>query len=142
MTLVREALVPDPKVLPAAASAQEAGELLTRPEVRAVLVVDGDRLVGVVTCEVLVERVVAAGRDSRTTAVGEVAAEVTLTAQPDMAVEDAYRLMEEQDVERLPVTDDGRLVGVLSRSALTRRLAEDEPSDDEPPGDEPEPTTS
>ena len=137
MTLVREAMLPDPKALPASASAQEAGELLTRPEVRAVLVVDGDRLIGVVTCEVLVERVVAAGRDPRTTVVGDVAEPVTLTALPDMAAEDAYRLMEEQDVERLPVTDDGRLVGVLSRSALTRRLAEDEP-----PGDEPEPATA
>jgi CBS domain-containing protein len=132
MTLVREAMMPDPKALSASATAQEAGELLTRPEVRAVLVVDGDRLVGVVTCEVLVERVVAAGRDPRTTSVGDVAEPVTLSALPDMAVEDAYRLMEEQDVERLPVTDDGRLVGVLSRSALTRRLAEDEPPDDEP----------
>jgi CBS domain-containing protein len=132
MTLVREAMLTDPKALPVSASAQEAGELLTRPEVRAVLVVDGDRLVGVVTCEVLVDRVVAAGRDPRATPVGDVAEPVTLSALPDMAVEDAYRLMEEQDVERLPVTDDGRLVGVLSRSALTRRLAEDEPPDDEP----------
>jgi CBS domain-containing protein len=132
MTLVREAMVPDPKVLPASASAQEAGELLARPEVRAVLVVDGDRLVGVVTCEALVEGVVAAGRDPRTTAVGDVAAAVTLTAHPDTALEDAYRLMEDHDVERLPVTDDGRLVGVLSRSALTRRLAEDEPQGDDP----------
>jgi CBS domain-containing protein len=132
MTLVREAMMPDPKALPASASAQEAAELLTRPEVRAVLVVDAERLVGVVTCEVLVERVVAAGCDPRTTSVGDVAEPVALSALPDMAVEDAYRLMEEQDVERLPVTDDGRLVGVLSRSALTRRLAEDEPPDDEP----------
>ena len=124
--------MPDPKALPASASAQEAAELLTRPEVRAVLVVDSERLVGVVTCEVLVERVVAAGCDPRTTSVGDVAEPVALSALPDMAVEDAYRLMEEQDVERLPVTDDGRLVGVLSRSALTRRLAEDEPPDDEP----------
>lgn len=124
--------MPDPKALPASASAQEAAELLTRPEVRAVLVVDAERLVGVVTCEVLVERVVAAGCDPRTTSVGDVAEPVALSALPDMAVEDAYRLMEEQDVERLPVTDDGRLVGVLSRSALTRRLAEDEPPEDEP----------
>lgn len=132
MTLVREAMLTDPKALPASASAQEAGELLTRPEVRAVLVVDGDRLVGVVTCEGLVERVVAAGRDPQTTSVGDVAEPVAVTALPDMAVEDAYRLMESEDVERLPVTEDGRLVGVLSRSALTRRLAEDEPPDQEP----------
>jgi CBS domain-containing protein len=131
MTLVREAMLTDPKALPAAASVQEAGELLTRPEVRAVLVVDGERLVGVVTCEGLVERVVAAGRDPRSTSVGDVAEPVAVTVLPDMSVEDAYRLMEERDVERLPVTDGGRLVGVLSRSALTRRLAEDEPPDQE-----------
>ena len=127
MTLVREAMVPDPKVLSASASAQEAAELLVKPDVRAVLVVDGDRLVGLVTTGVLVERVVAAGLDPRTTSAGEVAEPVTLSVSPDTSVEDAYRVMEEHDVERLPVTEGDRLVGVLSRSALTRRLAEDEP---------------
>lgn len=132
MTLVRETMLTDPRALSATASAQEAAELLTRPEVRAVLVVDGDRLVGVVTADVLVERVVAAGRDPRSTSAGDVAEPVTLTTSPDEPVEDAYRLMEEEDVERLPVTEDGRLVGVLSRSALTRRLGEDEPPDPDP----------
>lgn len=135
MTLVREAMLTDPRALPADATAQEAAEMLTRPEVRAVLVVDGERLVGVVTADVLVERVVAAGRDPRATALGDVARAVTVTALPDQQVEDAYRLMEEEDVERLPVTEDGRLVGVLSRSALTRRLAEDEAPDAEPEPD-------
>ena len=126
MTLVREAMLTDPKALPAGASAQEAGELLARPEVRAVLVVDDrDRLVGAVTADALVEQVVAAGRDPRSTPVGEVAEPVSVTASPDMPVEDAYHLMEAGDIERLPVTEDGRLVGVLSRSALSRRLAED-----------------
>jgi CBS domain-containing protein len=132
MTLVREAMLTDPKALPADASAQEAAELLLRPEVRAVLVVDDDRLVGVVTSDVLVERVVAAGRDPRSTTVGDVAEPVTVTALPDMPVDAAYRLMEDEDVERLPVTEEGRLVGVLSRSALTRRLAEDVPPDPDP----------
>lgn len=128
MTLVREAMVSDPKVLPAGASAQEAGELLARPEVRAVLVVDdADRLIGAVTAGSLVEQVVAAGRDPRSTPVGEVTSAVSVTAAPDMLVEDAYHLMEAGDIERLPVTEDGRLIGVLSRSALSRRLAEDEP---------------
>jgi CBS domain-containing protein len=133
MTLVREAMLTDPKALPAGASAKEAGELLARPEVRAVLVVDDrDRLVGAVTADALVEHVVAAGRDPRSTTVGEVAAPVAVTAFPDMPVEDAYHLMEAGDIERLPVTEDGRLVGVLSRSALSRRLAEDEPPTPDP----------
>ncbi|HZR93783.1 MAG TPA: CBS domain-containing protein [Gaiellaceae bacterium] len=127
MTVVREAMLTDPRVLPASASAQEAGALLARPEVKAVLVVDQGELVGLVTADCLVQRVVAAGLDPRATHLGDVAEPAPVTVSPDTRVEDAYRLMEEADVERLPVTDDGRLVGVLSRSVLTRRLAEDEP---------------
>ncbi len=134
MSVVREAMVPDPRALAASASAQEAAELLVRPEVRAVLVVDGERLVGLVTPAVLVERVVAAGRDPRQTTLGEIAESALLTVEPETPLEEAYRLMEEEDVERLPVTEGGRLVGTLSRSALQRRLAEDEP----PPGPAPE----
>jgi len=127
VTLVREAMVSDPRVLPATATAQEAGELLTRPEVRTVLVVDGDRLVGSLTQATLVERVVAAGVDPRATRLVEIAEPVALTAGPDDSLEETYRVMEAEDVERLPVTDGARLVGVLSRSSLQRRLAEDEP---------------
>ena len=132
MTAVREAMVPDPKVLAASATAREAGELLVRPEVRAVLVVDGERLLGVVTAACLVERVVAAGRDPRLTTLAEIVEGVALTVGPDAPLDEAYRLMEEEDVERLPVTEGGRLVGVLSRSALQRRLAEDEPPESDP----------
>jgi len=42
-------------------------------------------------------------------------------------LDEAFRFLEEHDAERVPVLEDGRLVGVLSRSALQRRLAEDEP---------------
>jgi CBS domain-containing protein len=127
LTLVREAMVSDPRALDASATAQEAGELLVRPEVRTVLVVEGERLVGSVTERTLVERVVAAGRDPRTTPLRDIAEPIPLTVEPDSPLDDAYRLMEAEDVERLPVTDGPRLVGVLSRSALQRRLAEDEP---------------
>jgi CBS domain-containing protein len=127
VTLVREAMLSDPRALEASATAQDAGELLTRPEVRTVLVVDRERLVGCVTAAMLVERVVAAGRDPTTTLLGEIAEPVALTVAPDDALDDAYRVMEDEDVERLPVTDGGRLVGILSRSGLQRRLAEDEP---------------
>lgn len=132
MTVVREAMLTDPRALPAAATAQEAAELLVRPEVRAVLVVgEEDRLLGVVTPPALVERVVAAGLDPRTTRLAEVVDPNVLTVDPDMPLEDAYRLMEEEDCERLAVTERGRLLGVLSRSALRRRLAEDEPPDEQ-----------
>ena len=127
MTLVREAMVPEPRTLAADAAAQEAGEVLLRPEVRAVFVTEGERLVGVVTRKTLVREVVAAGRDPRDTAVGDIVEPPNYTIGSDMDVDDAFRFLEEHDLERVPVVEDGRLVGVLSRAVVQRRLAEDEP---------------
>jgi CBS domain-containing protein len=129
---VRDAMVPDPLALEAAASAQEAGEALTRPEVRAVLVCDHGRLVGVITRKTLVREVVAPGLDPRTTTLREIAEAPNATVDSEMPLVEAFAFLEEGDFERVPVVEDGRLVGVLSRSSLRRRLAEDDP----PPGDE------
>jgi len=131
---VRDAMVSDPHPLEADASAQEAGEALMRPEVRAVLVSDGGELLGVVTRKTLVREVVAPGRDPRTTRLREIAEPPNATVDSDMPLVQAFAFLEENDYERVPVVDDeGRLVGVLSRSSVQRRLAEDEPPADLPP---------
>ena len=130
--LVRDAMVPDPRALRADAPAQEAGELFLRPEVRAVFVADGDRLVGVITRGTLVREVVAAGRDARGVTVGEIAEEPRYTLDPELPLDEAFHFLEEHDLERVPVTEGGRLVGVLSRAVVQRRLAEDEPPEIEP----------
>ncbi len=127
MTLVREAMVTEPRTLEASASAQEAGELLSRTEVRAVYVCEAHQLLGVVTRKTLVREVIAAGRDPRSTTLGEIAEEPWWTVESDLPIEEAFRFLEDKDAERVPVVDHGRLVGVLSRSVLQRRLAEDEP---------------
>jgi CBS domain-containing protein len=128
VTLVREAMVVDPRRLGAAASAREAGELLANEDVRAVFVCDDEqRLVGVVTRKTLVREVVATGRDPGSTKLGDIAEAPHWTFDAESPVEDAFHFMEEQDAERVPVVEDGRLVGVLSRAVVQRRLAEDEP---------------
>jgi CBS domain-containing protein len=121
----------EPLALDAKASAREAGEHLAAPDVRAVLVSDDGRLVGVVTRKTLVREVVAAGRDPRTTPLGEIAEPPIFTLQADMDLDDAYRELENRDLERVPVVDGERLVGVVARVVLQRRLAEDEPTGDE-----------
>jgi CBS domain-containing protein len=128
-------MVSHPGQLAADASAQAAGELLQRPEVRAVFVTDAERLVGVVTRKTLVREVVARGRDPRTTPLRDIAEAPHHTIGPDVPLEDAFRFLEVEDAERVPVVDERhRLVGVLSRSVLQRRLAEDEEEvDDEDP---------
>ena len=127
MSQVRDAMVPEPGTLEASATAQEAGERLSDPAVRAVLVCDHGKLVGVVTRKTLVQEIVATGRDPRATRLGDIAEPPLFTLDAGLALDEAFRALEEHDLERVPVVEDGRLVGVLSRSVLRRRLAEDEP---------------
>lgn len=127
MERVRDAMITEPRALPASASAREAGEVLTPAEVRAVYVVGDDgELLGVVTRKTLVERVVAEGRDPNRTTLAAVVEPPYYTLPSDLAVDEAFRFMEEHDAERVPVVEDGRLIGVVSRAVLQRRLAEDE----------------
>lgn len=124
--LARDAMVPEPFALEVSATAREAGEVLSRDAVRAVLVCDEGALVGVVTRKTLVREVVAAGRDPEQTTLGEIAELPNATIDSAMPLDRAFGFLEEQDYERVPVVEDGKLVGVLSRSAIQRRLAEDE----------------
>jgi CBS domain-containing protein len=80
-----------------------------------------------ITRKTLVREVVAIGRDPRATPVGEIAEPPLFTIDAGLSLDEAFRELEERDLERVPVVEDGRLVGVLSRSVLQRRLAEDEP---------------
>jgi CBS domain-containing protein len=129
--LARDAMVPDPLSLDASASAQEAAEALARPEVRAVFVCEDGRLTGVITRKTLVSDVVARGLDPKSTAVGPFAEPPNATIESTTPLGEAFAFLEENDYERVPVVEDGKLVGVLSRSAVQRRLAEDEPPADE-----------
>ncbi len=124
-------MVVDPPQLEGEASAQEAGEAFDRPEVRAVFVCEGGRFLGVVTRKTLVREIVAAGRDPRGTQLREIVELPLNTIGSELPLDEAFRFLEEQDLERVPVLEEGRLVGVLSRAVLQRRLAEDEPPAEE-----------
>ena len=127
MSRVRDAMVSDPLTLDVSASAQEAGTRLSDPGVRAVLVCEEGAFAGVVTRKTLVREIVAAGRDPATTRLGDVAEPPIFTLDADQDLESAFRELEDRDLERVPVTENGRLVGILSRAVVQRRLAEDEP---------------
>ena len=100
----------------------------SEPDVRAVLVCESGRFVGVVTRKTLVAR----GRrgrpgPARRRRLGEIAEPPNFTLDADVTLDEAFAQLEERDLERVPVSEDGRLVGVLSRAVVQRRLAEDEP---------------
>ncbi|HKB93727.1 MAG TPA: CBS domain-containing protein [Gaiellaceae bacterium] len=129
MTVVRDAMVPDPTALAATATAQEAGRCFADgPDVRAVFVCEDDgRFVGVITRKTLVREVVAAGVDPKEVPLRAIAEPPLFTLDASLPLDEAYHTLEERDLERVPVVEEGRLVGVLSRAVVQRRLAEDDP---------------
>ncbi len=127
---VRDAMVPEPTTLGAEASARDAGRLFAEgPDVRALFVTEeGGRLLGVVTRKTLVNEVVAAGLDPRSVMLRAIAEPPNYTLDAGLGLDEAFHFLEQQDLERVPVVEEGgRLVGVLSRAVVRRRLAEDEP---------------
>jgi CBS domain-containing protein len=128
--LARDAMLPEPLALDVSANAREAGEVLSRDAVRAVLVTEDGRLAGVVTRKTLVREVVATGRNPDDTRLGDIAEEPNATIDSRMPLDAAFAFLEQQDYERVPVVDGGKLVGVLSRSMVQRRLAEDDPPEE------------
>jgi CBS domain-containing protein len=79
-------------------------------------VVDGARLVGMLTDRDIVMRAVAAGADTQTLTVGDVASRTVHTVEPDQDLEEALREMADHQVRRLPVVENGDLVGILAQA--------------------------
>ncbi|MDE3024412.1 MAG: CBS domain-containing protein [Acidobacteriota bacterium] len=129
MTVVRDAMVPEPTSLLATATAQDAGRTFAdSPETRAVFVSEADgTLVGVITRKTLVREVVAAGLDPRSVELRDIAEAPNYTIDASLPLDEGFHMLEELDLERVPVVEGARLVGVLSRAVVQRRLAEDEP---------------
>jgi CBS domain-containing protein len=102
----------------------EAAKVMARENVGPIPIVEGGRLVGVVTDRDLVVRVIAEGRDPESTTVGEVASSDLVTLSPDDSLDQALELLAKHQVRRLPVVEDERLVGILAQADVARHARE------------------
>jgi CBS domain-containing protein len=91
-----------------------------------VLVVDGDRLLGIFSERDVMMRVVLEGRDPEYTSVEEVMTSSVLTIPPETTGDAALRIMHQSHIRHLPVVDEnGRLLAVVSmRSLLQEKIDE------------------
>jgi len=100
-----------------------AAQLMKRNEVGAVMVVEEGRLVGVFTERDALFRVLAEGRDTRTTRLSDVMTRNPATIHPDRPFAEALHIMYEGGFRHVPVVEDGRPVGMVSaRDALGPEL--------------------
>jgi CBS domain-containing protein len=102
-----------------------AAKMMRDEDVGIAPIVEGDRLVGVLTDRDIAVRVVAEGRDPDEVKVTEVASRDVVTLDPQQDLDEALRLMARHQVRRLPVVEeDGRLVGVVAQADVAQQADE------------------
>lgn len=109
-----------PPDITVAAAAKE----MDRHRVGAILVIEGDRIVGIFTERDVLARVVAAGVDPEATLIGRVMTRDPITVASSTTVEEIMTLFTNKRFRHLPVVDDGRLVGLISIGDILRRMVD------------------
>lgn len=115
---VRGAMTDNPTTVTPTTPVVEAARLLASEDVGSLPVVDGGRLVGVVTDRDLALRVLAEDKSPAEVTVGEIASHELVTVEPGEDLDRALHLMAKRQLRRLPVVEHGRLVGVLAQRDL------------------------
>lgn len=118
---VRESMTADPKTISGSAPVSEAARLMASEDVGSLPVVEGDELVGIVTDRDLVVQVVARGKDPDSVRVLDVYSKAPVVASPDEPLDEALQRMASEQVRRLPVVSEGRLVGILAQADVARQ---------------------
>jgi CBS domain-containing protein len=117
---VSQAMTASPRSIERSESVVQAARLMASEDVGSLPVVEGDQLVGIITDRDLVLQVLAKDLDPGKVTISEVASENPVVAKPDEPLDAALQRMAQEQVRRLPVVDDGRLVGILAQADVAR----------------------
>jgi CBS domain-containing protein len=104
------------------ASVFEALRMMNDKDIGALIVMDGDRMVGILSERDYARKVILLGKTSRDTLVGEIMSKNVFTIHPDQTIEEAMGLMNSKHIRHLPVTDGDRLMGVISAADMMRAI--------------------
>jgi CBS domain-containing protein len=126
MGSIRDLMTSNPATAQPSSTVAEVAQIMAQEDVGPVPIVDGGRLVGLVTDRDLVIRVIAEGRDPSSTTIGEIASADLVTVQPDTNLSEALQLMAQNQVRRLPVVEGDQLVGIVAQADVARAADEEQ----------------
>lgn len=120
-TKVGDVMTQRPRAVSPQTPLNEVAQVMDNEDVGAVPVVEGEKLVGIVTDRDIVVRAIAKGKDPQGMPASEVSSRELVTVHPDDNLSDALELMARYQVRRLAVTgEDERLVGFVSQADVAR----------------------
>jgi CBS domain-containing protein len=115
---VKDVMTSDPITVEAGDSVVVVARRMKEAAVGSMIVMDGDRIHGIVTDRDIAIRVVAEGSDPAQTRVQDITSDNPVTLELDSSVDDAIQVMSDRAIRRLPVVEGGRPVGIVSLGDL------------------------
>ena len=108
------------------ASVYDAMRLMADKGIGALLVMEGEKLAGIISERDYARKVILQGRSSRTTQVSEIMTSRVAYAELDQDIEECMAVITEERVRHLPVIDAGRVVGVISIGDLVKSIIDEQ----------------
>jgi CBS domain-containing protein len=111
---IREVMTPNPVTIPGDMSATDAAGLMRDRDIGDIIVMDQDRVMGIITDRDITVRVVAARQDPSNPKLSDICSQEFYSVEHTATVEEAIDLMRAKAVRRVPVMDNGCPVGIVS----------------------------
>jgi CBS domain-containing protein len=116
--LVKDAMTKRVIVVKPDLTVKEAAKIMTEQRVGSLVVMENDKLVGIVTELDIIWKVVAGDLNPNETLVKDIMSKEVITIRSDQTLEDATHLMVEKKIKKLPVMEDDKLVGIITATDL------------------------
>ena len=121
---VKDVMVTNIITIETGATARKAAELMNRHDIGCIIIVDShDKPMGIVTERDMLKRVMLQARDPRRARISFIMSKPLITVSPETDLREAINLMTERRIKKLPVVEDGNLLGLLSITDIVRSLA-------------------
>ncbi len=121
--MVSELMVEEVVTVKKDESVQRVAGLMTERKIGSIVIVENKEPIGIVTERDLVTRILALGRDPGDITIQEIMSKPVISISKDKSISDAVHLMKERDIRRLMVTEDDKLVGIISTKDITGYLS-------------------
>ena len=118
--IIKEAMKSNPVVVKPTITVLEAARLMKEKKIGNVLVVEDNQPIGILTESDIIKKVVAEGKTSRNVLVEEVMTTPVIVTEPYIPVEEAMKTMGKCNIRRLPVVENGKLIGIITHKDISR----------------------
>ena len=120
--LVKDVMTKNVMNIESSAQAKKAAELMAKYDIGCLIVMNDGKPIGIVTERDMLKRVLLQFRDLRMTRVDDIMSTPLIASNPETELAEALRLMNERRIKKLPIVEDGVLIGLLTLTDVVRSV--------------------